>query len=139
MKLFKVKNNGPVDLSALTTLTRLEVFAHSVSQLPRSLVECSVTLESDQDLSLFTDLTSLSVCLKSHAKLTFPTGLKKLVLKEEQLCDTNIGDFSLEPFESKDRKITPDVLEMLPKTLRVIVGSFNPRSLRTRLGDVSLH
>ena len=137
MKL--LKNNGPVDLSALTTLTRLEVFAHSVSQLPRSLVECSVTLESDQDLSLFTDLTSFSVCLKSHAKLTFPTALKKLVLKEGQLCDTNIGDVALESFELKDRAITLDVLEMLPKTLRVIVGSFNPRSLRTRLGDVSLH
>ena len=80
--LLNVTSKDLVDLSGLRTLTSLHVIGHHYSRFPTSLVTYWVDLESDYDFSLFTNLTSLSVRLRSRAKLTFPAWLKKLTLEK---------------------------------------------------------
>ena len=131
------KDEDLLDLSGLTTLTKLVAYSSPVSRLPTSLVECQVTLQFDADLSPLTNLTSLCVWIKSAVRVTLPTGLKQLEVRKGKLANTNVGDLALVLFDSGwFRRITRDDLERLPKTLKKIVGRFEPESLKERVWEM---
>ena len=118
-------------------MTKLGLGTSPVSHLPTSLVKCSIRLGFDFDFSPFTNLTSLSVRLQPNVRVTFPTALKRLCLKEGQLDQSNIADVVLESFKSGfGHQITREVLETLPKTLKRIEGTFEPQSLKESLSEM---
>ena len=132
----QVNNKDPLDLSGLTTVTKLNAKGSPVL-LPASVVQCEVDLRSDADLSPLTSLTSLGVTLKRNIQVTFPTGLKKLYIFKGELGNTNIADVALESFSSAmGRRTTRADLERLPKTVKKIYGDFEPASLENRLGEM---
>ena len=92
------KDNEPLDLSGLTRLTMLYAPDAPVLRHPTSLVECKVRPLPDTDLSSLTNLTGLTVLLGQNARLTFPTGLKKLDIDKGPLGDSNIDDVDLSSF-----------------------------------------
>ena len=123
-----------LDMWGLTTLTRFDGIGSPISSLPTSLVRCKVSLQCNFDFSSLTNLTWLSVSLKSGLGVTFPTGLKMLCVDKGELANTNISDVELESFDSAwDRDLTHDELEMLPMTLKKISGNFRPESLKDHL------
>ena len=132
-----VKNKHPLDLSGLTTLTKLIAGKSPVSRLPTSLVECEVSLRSDTNFSPLTSLTSLCVSMKPGIRVTFPAGLKQLSINEGKLGDSNIGDVALEVFQTGwCHRIARDELEKLPKTLKKISGSYEPESLQEHFREM---
>ena len=66
------KNEDPLDLSQLTSLTNLSTNDSPVANLPANLVKCNVKLKGDFDFSALTNLTSLRVTFKSPARAVFP-------------------------------------------------------------------
>ena len=129
------ENENPLDLSGLTALTKLFTDILPVSRFPTSIVEYRVSLCSVTDLSFLTNLTSLSLSLEWGTRVTFPTGLKKLVINGGKLSDSNISAVSLEYLEMWGGPVTHDDLAKLPKTLRMIDGLFYPESLKEHLGE----
>ena len=104
--------------------------------LPTSLRFLVVSVSKSTDFSALTCLTRLEVELVSPVSLTFPTQLRVLfVTYVKYLTESNIGDVALEVFESRpwDATLTRRDLETLPKTLRTINASFEPRSLEKEL------
>ena len=93
-------------------------------------------LRSDFDFSMYSCLTSLCVWLEKDVHLTFPTGLKRLCIESDGLCESNIRDVALDEFKRKYRPITLELLEELPKTLKKIKGYFKPASLKERLDEM---
>ena len=132
-----IRNQTPLDLSGLTGLTWLNTNQSSVARLPRSLVRCTASVRSDADLSPLTRLTALSLRLGWPKQVTFPTGLKKLCIIYGALSYTNIGDVALETFKMDESwSIQMEDLEMLPKTVKKVVGKFYPPSLKERLREM---
>ena len=95
-------NENPLDLSGLTTLTKLDAYRSPVSGLPTSLVECQVGLPSDTDLSPMTHLTALTVWLGQNTRVTFPTVLRNLTIKAGTLRNSNINDLDLSSFDADE-------------------------------------
>ena len=130
------RNQLPLDLSGLASVTRLDVSDMAVSRFPLSLVECRVSLFWSCDLSRYTNLTSLDLSLKVQPTdlVTFPTQLKALVLHGPGLGQTNVNEVALETLDLEDSDpITPETVEILPMTLQQISGRFCSEALRAQV------
>ena len=133
-----VKTETPLDISPLTSLSRLNVNKTRVVGLPTSLVSCTCLLDRDVGLSTLTQLSSLNVTLEVPVSLTFPTQLKHLTkYGSGDFGETNISEVALDMFWCRGQSvITAEFLEKLPKTLRIIQGTFEPATLKERLPEM---
>ena len=99
LDIASIRGYVPLDLSGLTTLTRLNAYKTPVSRLPTSLVECVVFFGANADLSQLPNLTSLSVGLGLWVKMTFPTVLKRLEITHGRIDIRDIHGLKLESFK----------------------------------------
>ena len=131
-------DSTPLDLSELTSLTRVDANQSPIACLPTSLVECRLQLETDFDFSGLTLLTRLQVAFMAKVRVTFPTQLKELIvgIGEETLGESNVADVALEAFTDHCLPLTREVLLGLPKTLRTIGRHFDPPSLAKELPTI---
>ena len=133
--ILKVKQEmPPLDFSGFVSLTDFDAFKCPVSRLPTCLVDLSITLSSDFDLSPITRLTFIAIRFKSNVRLTFPVQLKHLIICEGELGESNIKDVALEIFDTRSgHPLTLKKLKKLPKTLREFHANCEQPSLRNRL------
>lgn len=92
-----VKNQVPLDLSPLVSLTNVDAHDVPVAKLPTSLKECELTLFRTFDFSALTQLTFLKITIKGWPKVTFPTQLETLWI-DGMMDMNNIKDVALKEF-----------------------------------------
>ena len=95
---------------------------------PTSLDRCRVSREKNTDFSWFTCLTLFDVFGEQDARQTFPTWLKKLVVIEGELDDSNVSDIALEDFVFLlEHLLTRNSPKKLTKTFHSVFLLFNPK------------
>ena len=116
---FQAPPHQPLDLSALTCLTRLVVLGLPVGHFPISVKECTVELDRDTDLTALTSLTSLHLELPSDPTVLFPTQLEQLYIGSGFMKESNIKDVALKEFScGGHRTWTEEMLQILPSTVK---------------------
>ena len=138
-------NNGvarcvSLNLSAFTSITYFHSDGAWIFSLPKSLVECSFTVDSDFDSPLpnfsnLTKLTSLKLELKRDVELNFPSSLKSLSLSGEGfLTRSNLKEVQLDslsyfpyrhPVSRSDFHDFPTTLQTLQVKLDFKLQSFD--------------